>query len=135
MRLVLAFGTFDVFHPGHAAYLHQAASLGDSLVVIIARDTNVLKIKNRLPRQNEAMRRKAVQAFLRQEEISGKAILGLKGNRLAVLKKYQPQVIALGYDQPIDLKLLRKELRLINLDAKIKRLAPCQPEKYKSSYL
>lgn len=134
MSSVLAFGTFDYFHPGHAAYLQQAALLGNHLTVIVARDDNVLKIKKHLPRQSEKVRCKEVKKFLRTENIQGRVFLGLKKNRLGVLKKYQPAVIALGYDQLADLKSLRQEAKNLGLHIVIKRLKPYKPEKYKSSY-
>ena len=45
MVTVMAFGTFDVLHPGHHFYLEQARKLGDNLVVVVARDANVKKLK------------------------------------------------------------------------------------------
>jgi FAD synthetase len=134
MNFVLSFGTFDYFHPGHAAYLRQAATLGDYLVVVVARDSNVIKIKNKQARQEEKIRRAGVASFLKQEKIKGRAVLGLKGDRLAILKKFPFTVIALGYDQPVDEKVLRQKLSTLGLKVKIKRLAAYHPEKYKSSY-
>jgi len=43
--LVMTFGTFDRFHPGHEYYLREAKKLGDSLLTVIARDVTVIKIK------------------------------------------------------------------------------------------
>ena len=134
MKFVLSFGTFDYFHPGHAAYLRQAADLGDYLVVVVARDSNVKKIKNKESRQDENLRKTIVAAFLKSENIKGKALLGLKRNRLAILKKFPPAFIALGYDQPVDEKELGQELSALGLKTKIKRLDAYHPEKYKSSY-
>lgn len=135
MQTVLAFGTFDHFHPGHAAYLKQAASLGDDLIVVIARDINVERIKNKQVRQTEKDRRVEVMKFLKSEKIKNKVVLGLKGNRLAVLKKYQPDIIALGYDQQVDEKALQAGLLALDLKTKIKRLKSYYPEKYKSSLM
>ena len=33
-RLVMAFGSFDLMHPGHLLYLERAKSLGDRLMVL-----------------------------------------------------------------------------------------------------
>lgn len=135
MSLVLAFGTFDHFHPGHAAYLAQASSFGDYLIVVIARDINVERIKNRKARQIEKLRQVGVSAYLKSKKIKGRAVLGLKGNRLKVLSKYHPDIIALGYDQQVDEKGLRVELLSLGLKTKIKRLNSYYPEKYKSSLM
>ena len=40
-RRIVATGTFDILHPGHLYYLEESRKLGDELVVIVARDTNV----------------------------------------------------------------------------------------------
>jgi cytidyltransferase-like protein len=44
-KVVMTFGTFDVFHPGHRFYLAEARKLGDRLLVIVALDSTVEKIK------------------------------------------------------------------------------------------
>ena len=52
---VLAFGTFDIFHPGHEFYLKSAAKHG-SLHVVVARDSTVESVKGRKPKNNEDAR-------------------------------------------------------------------------------
>jgi cytidyltransferase-like protein len=44
-KVVMTFGTFDVFHPGHRFYLTEARKLGNRLIVIVALDSTVEKIK------------------------------------------------------------------------------------------
>jgi FAD synthetase len=131
---VMVFGTFDNLHPGHENYFLQASRFGALLIVIVARDKNVLQIKGRLPRQTEMDRVKGARAALKKLNIPGRAVLGGLKNRWQVLKKYQPKVIALGYDQQVDLKKLKSELSQARLFCKIKRLKAYQPERYKSSY-
>ncbi|MCD4694128.1 adenylyltransferase/cytidyltransferase family protein, partial [bacterium] len=53
MIKVMCFGTFDNLHLGHLFYLKEAKKFGDYLVVVIARDNNVKKIKGRCPREDE----------------------------------------------------------------------------------
>lgn len=134
MKTVLAFGTFDLFHPGHAAYLQQAAADGDYLIVVVARDINVQRLKHKQAQQTEDLRKKRLDEFLISVSISGKAVLGFKSNRLAVIKKYKPDIIALGYDQLVDEKKLRAEIKGLGLKTRIKRLQAYQPEKYKTSH-
>lgn len=131
---VLAFGTFDNLHPGHLSYFFQAGKFGDELIVIIARDKNVLVIKKRWPQENEQIRRRKVTQALKELKIAGKAVLGSRQNRWLVLKKYRPGVICLGYDQKVDLPQLKSEIAKFRFCCKIKRLKPFHPEKYKSSY-
>lgn len=43
-RLVFTNGCFDLLHPGHVAYLHQARALGDALVVGVNTDASVRRL-------------------------------------------------------------------------------------------
>jgi len=131
---VMVFGTFDNLHPGHLDYFRQARRFGDELVVVVARDRNVLKIKGRLPREHEMVRVRKIRLVLRASKERGRAVLGGLTNQWLVLKKYQPNVICLGYDQLVDLVKLKSEIKKFRLFCKVKRLKPYQPEKYKSSY-
>ena len=44
-KLVFTNGCFDLLHPGHIAYLEQAAALGDMLVVAVNDDDSVRRLK------------------------------------------------------------------------------------------
>ena len=44
-RVVMTNGCFDLLHPGHIAYLEQAATLGDLLVVAVNDDESVRRLK------------------------------------------------------------------------------------------
>lgn len=44
-RIVFTNGVFDLLHQGHLASLHEAASLGDFLVVAINADASVKRLK------------------------------------------------------------------------------------------
>ena len=44
-RVVFTNGCFDLLHPGHVAYLHEARALGDVLVVAINADDSVRRLK------------------------------------------------------------------------------------------
>jgi len=135
MSLVISFGTFDNFHPGHFSYLSQAFSLADEIVVIIARDENVERIKGKRPRQNELIRKKEVENFLNQEKIKGKVDLGYKSEPLRVIAKYRPDYIALGYDQIADENKIRDIIKELGLKTKVVRLKSYYPERFKSSIL
>ncbi len=127
----MSFGTFDLFHAGHENYLKQARALGDYLIVIIARDETVKKIKGKMPVHNERQRLKIVK----NSGIADKVILGYKGDKHKVLKKFRPDVIALGYDQFIFTQRLEKTLIDLKLDATIVRLQPYCAQMYKSSLI
>ncbi|MFA4941056.1 MAG: adenylyltransferase/cytidyltransferase family protein [Patescibacteria group bacterium] len=124
MKTVMCFGVFDRFHPGHLSYLKQARKYGDQLIVIIARDKTVLKVKGRRPQQNEIARRLAVKRSGCAEKVE----LGQLRDKFAVVKKYQPDIICLGYDQQVDEPALRKYFL-----GRIIRLKPYKEKIYKSS--
>ena len=56
---VLTIGTFDIPHMGHAAFLKQAAALGDELIVGVLSDEFVRRAKGEYPlfrqREREAL--------------------------------------------------------------------------------
>jgi len=131
MKKVIAFGTFDIFHEGHKNYLAQAKKLGEYLIVVVARDETVLRIKSEWTKNSEEERLEVV----RENGIADEVVLGSLENKYAVIEKYRPDVIALGYDQRVNLLELTERLKNLKLKAEIVRLESFEPEKYKSSKL
>ena len=129
MKEVITFGTFDYFHPGHASYLKQAKKLGDYLIVVVARDKTVEKVKGKKPRKNEQKRLK----IIKESGLAEKVILGNLKDKYAVIRKYKPEIIALGYDQKSFSQGLEEKLRKFKLKAKIVRLKAYKPKIFKSS--
>lgn len=122
---VMSCGTFDHLHPGHRSFLEQAAALGDELVVVVARDENVGRLKGRRPDHPEEARLAGVAAL----GIAAQVRLGYPGSDfLRIVKELAPQIIALGYDQkpPPGLAAALPEVEVVVLK-------PYYPEKYKSS--
>lgn len=124
MKTVLVFGVFDLLHPGHKWFLRHAAKFGNRLAVVVARDNNVEKLKNRVPVWDENRRLKEVGAL----PFVDQAFLGYEDWRLhhRVLEKINPDVIVLGYDQ--NAKIPPGKWEII-------RLPSHHPEKYKTSIL
>lgn len=127
----MAFGTFDLLHPGHKYFLRQAKKLGDYLIVIIARDRTVKKVKGKLPHHGEKQRQEAVMSL----NLADKVILGDLIDKYGAIKKYRPGIIGLGYDQKYFVDELNNVMKNIKLDTKIIRLKPYQAHKYKSSII
>ena len=123
----MAFGTFDIFHKGHESYLKQAAKLGSHLIVVVGRDKNVKIIKGKLPKNSENDRLKRVK----QSGLAQTIILGNLRDKYAVIRKYNPDILALGYDQRSFVAGLAKKFKKI----KVVRLKPFKPSIYKSSKL
>ncbi|MDD5290535.1 MAG: adenylyltransferase/cytidyltransferase family protein [Patescibacteria group bacterium] len=126
MGKVMCFGTFDNLHPGHLSYLSQARGYGDYLIVVVARDANVDKLKGKLPRQKEKSRLEKIKNI----SFVNKAVLGQLRDKFKVIKKFRPSVICLGYDQAVDIRELKKIF-----PGKIIRLKPYKEYIYKSSKL
>lgn len=128
---IMVFGTFDVLHKGHMHFFKQARTLAKNpfLIVSIARDRNVARIKNRKPLRTEIQRKKDVEATA----LADKVILGAQRKYLAHIVKERPAIIALGYDQSAYTENLRDNLLKKGLDAKIVVLKPHKPHLYKSS--
>jgi D-beta-D-heptose 7-phosphate kinase/D-beta-D-heptose 1-phosphate adenosyltransferase len=63
-RVIMTNGCFDVLHAGHVAYLEEAKSLGDRLIVAINDDDSVRRLKGDSRPVNELQDRMAVLAGL-----------------------------------------------------------------------
>ncbi|MFA5777540.1 MAG: adenylyltransferase/cytidyltransferase family protein [Parcubacteria group bacterium] len=131
-KKTMVFGTFDIFHKGHENFLKQARKYGDYLIAVVARDKTVLSVKKKETRNKEQKRLKV----LVNNKLVDEAVLGSLKDKYAVIKKYQPDVICLGYDQNNFVEGLARKIKDFGLNkTKIVRLKSYYPEKYKSSIL
>ena len=98
-RIVIAFGAFDIIHPGHIKYLEWAKQQGDVLVVSLKSDEQIQATKG--------LTRPIVSAFDRVQVIAALksvdyALIGAPGDLLnaavATAKALKPDVIVLGTD-------------------------------------
>jgi D-beta-D-heptose 7-phosphate kinase/D-beta-D-heptose 1-phosphate adenosyltransferase len=55
-RIVFTNGCFDIMHAGHVAYLEEARSLGDRLVVAVNDDASVARLKGEVAGQRHLQR-------------------------------------------------------------------------------
>jgi FAD synthetase len=124
-KRVVCAGTFDHLHPGHVDFLKQAKTLGDELIVIVARDENVRKIKGIKP-ESEDYRK----VNLEKSGIPDRVVLGNLGvNPLLILSELLPDIVALGYDQRVS----EKDIKAILPECEVVRLKPFHPDLFKSS--
>ncbi|MDO8509721.1 MAG: adenylyltransferase/cytidyltransferase family protein [bacterium] len=128
MKKVIVFGTFDIVHPGHIHMLKEAKEYGDYLVVIVARNSTVCSVKGRAPLNNEDKRLENIKAL----GIADSVRLGCIGDKYQVIAEEKPDVVALGYDQSVFVDNLEQ---ILDNHVQIVRLAPYQPDIYKSSKL
>ena len=98
-RTVLTSGAFDLLHYGHIRLLEEAKKLGGKntrLVVIIATDETVQRLKGHKPTIPENQRRALVEAL----SVVDEALLGYPDlDMTKVIETIQPDIIAVGYDQ------------------------------------
>jgi FAD synthetase len=110
-KTVLAAGCFDLLHYGHLKYLEEAKKLGGEraeLVVVVARDSTIMKRKGHRPVMSEEHRRALVGALKPVD----RAILGGPDLDTAqVIKEVKPDIIALGYDQEDLAELVAREVK------------------------
>ena len=130
---IMVFGTFDILHKGHLNFFKQARALSQKpyLVVSVARDRNVEKIKGFSPQNSEKQRAK----LLKKVKLVDKVVLGGLKKHLPHIAKEAPRFIALGYDQKNYIRNLGKSLKKIGLGTKIVRLKAYRPHLYKSSIM
>ena len=117
MVTVMATGTFDLLHMGHIYYLKEAKKLGDKLIVVVACDDTVRKLKHE-PVTSEQLR----LGLIKELKVVDEAYLGGRNDIYAIVEELKPDIIALGFDQIHDIKQLEKELIKRKLKAKIIRL-------------
>lgn len=127
MKIFLA-GTFDPLHLGHQWLLWNTTKLADKVVVIVATDKMVRKIRGRSAFFPETER----LARLQQEHLPNTKIrLGRKdGDFLQTLQEESPDILLLGFDQKADEILIQKKFP----DLEVYRAPKYYPEFFKSSY-
>lgn len=130
---IMVFGTFDGLHRGHLFFLKQARKLAKKsfLIVSIARDKNVFKIKGKYPEKKEHAR----IILVKKSNLVDKVVLSGVQNPYPHIIKERPNIIALGYDQRAYVKNLKKELKNKGLGVKVVRLKPYKEKIYKNHLL
>ncbi len=126
-KTVMLFGTFDGLHKGHLHFIKKSTKLGTKAIIVIARDQNVFKIKNKQTQNNERQRLKSVQ----KNFPSAKVILGDLLDFYKPIAHFSPEIITLGYDQKANIAEIQKKFPKIQ----ILRISSFEPNKYKSSLL
>ena len=112
---VVATGVFDIIHSGHAHFFNAAKEHGDELVVIVANDDTVRKMKGE-PILSAEMRAEVVSHMKPVD----RAVIGRTGDMLDIIvEEIKPDVIALGYDQRL-FTTSELEYKLLDRGMKIK---------------
>ena len=101
------------------------------MIVVLARDSTIEKVKWRLPYYDEVMRQKNLQDTGRVDEV----VLGDLDDMYLPVRIHRPDIIVLGYDQEVFVKWLERLVFYEGLGIEIIRLEAYKPEEYKSSIL
>lgn len=130
---IMVFGTFDGLHQGHLNFFKQARNLHKFpfLIVSIARDENVFKIKGKYP----SLLERARMVLVKKCKLVDKVVLSGAKNHIPHIIKVHPDIIALGYDQKTYVKHLKRDLKIKGVSVKIMRLKPFKEKIYKNHLL
>lgn len=93
-KVALTGGAFDVLHMGHVLTLQEAKKLADVLVVVVATDETIEKLKGKKPIHPADYRAQMVAA-LKPVDL---AIVGAS-DPMATFSRVKPDIVAFGYDQ------------------------------------
>jgi cytidyltransferase-like protein len=104
-KKVMVFGVFDGLHEGHLYFLNEAKKLCDALIVVVASDIDVGMYKKKSPK------------YLLKERIKALKLTGIPNTVVEgdnepdswwVIKKYAPDIVAVGHDQEAIAESLKK---------------------------
>ncbi len=121
MVKVMATGTFDLLHMGHIYYLKEAKKLGDTLVVVVATDTTVRKLKH-----NPITPQEIRVSLIKELKMVDEAYLGNEDDMYWIVEEIKPDIIALGFDQIHDEDTIKKELKKRKINVQVIRLSKYQ---------
>ena len=98
-KIVFTNGCFDLLHAGHIAYLTEAASLGDVLILGLNSDASVQKIKGpQRPVNNETTRSSLLSAMFFIDAV----VFFSEDTPLELIKAIQPDVLVKGGDYKLE---------------------------------
>lgn len=122
MTTVLASGVFDLIHYGHIRFLEEAKRQGGPdarLIVVVARDETVIRLKGRKPIIPEDQRRALVEAL----KVVDEALLGYEDIDFAsVIERLKPDIVAVGHDQGNIETMIKRVQAVQGLNIKIMRI-------------
>lgn len=132
MRTAVLFGTFDFLHSGHIRLFEQAKEHADKVVVLLAREAIVERIKGKPPIHTEEERK----AILDHIDIIDEVHLGdHETGEYLTMMDLRPDIVVLGYDQHALKDDVERFIDKNNLDIEIVVAQPYKEEQKKSSVI
>ena len=98
-KIIMTNGCFDILHAGHIAYLEEAKSLGDRLIVAVNDDNSVKQLKGSMRPINSLNDRMMVLSGLACVDW---VISFSEETPLSLIKKIKPHVLVKGGDYSLD---------------------------------
>lgn len=95
MDIVLTFGTFDLFHPGHVKILQRAKALGKTLIVGLSTDELNYSKKSRYPIYTFNQRKLILESMKCVDHVFPEESLELKEH---YIKAYRANILVMGDD-------------------------------------
>lgn len=121
MKKIATFGVFDILHLGHVIFLENCKNIDkdSELIVVVSRDSTVLREKGKKPIMSEQERKKILESLKPVD----RAVLGHEGlDKFRIVEEIKPDIIVLGYNQPWDEEELKKRLKKRGLNVEVLRL-------------
>ncbi len=122
LKLVFTNGVFDLLHPGHIAYLEEARSLGDALLVAVNTDASVRRLGKAggRPINPEADRARVLAALAAVDRV----VLFAEDTPLELITKVQPDILVKGGDYRLE-EVVGREV--VQARGGLVRVLPFQP--------
>ncbi len=100
LKVVFTNGCFDLLHPGHVAYLEEARSLGDALLVAVNTDASARRLQKGegRPVNPEADRARLLAALAAVDRV----VLFAEDTPLQIITALQPDILVKGGDYRLE---------------------------------
>ncbi len=131
MKTVITFWAFDFVHKWHKYYLKEAKKHWNKLITVVARDSTIERIKWKKPMNNENQRLSDIKNLWIADIVE----LWDKTDMMCAIKKYKPDIVAIGYDQNSFIYELSEYLSINKLKTSVVTIDWHKTEIYKSSKL
>jgi cytidyltransferase-like protein len=129
MKTVITFGAFDIVHDWHRYYLQEAKKYWDRLITIVAKDITIKKVKWKNPLNNENKRVLDVKNLWIADIVE----LWHETDMMYAIKKHQPDVVAIWYDQNSFIYDLSEYLTINKIKTSVITIDGYKVDIYKSS--